>query len=60
MNLTPNKNKSWHAWYAWRPVMDCNTGEWFWLEPMERKWCNVVVYYYRWRYRKVTKPVGPL
>lgn len=37
MKLTSSRALPWHDWFAWRPVQDWDTGQWFWLETVKRK-----------------------
>lgn len=51
MELTPARSRPWHNWFAWFPVSDWNTGEWFWLETVGRKF-RVDGAGARWYYRR--------
>lgn len=39
MRYTPKiKNHSeWHTWFAWHPVWADDTGQWVWLETVQRR-----------------------
>lgn len=43
----------WRSWFAWRPVKLQTTGEWVWLERVER---TPVQTMYLWTYRAKAKP----
>lgn len=51
MKLT-KRELPWHHWFAWRPVEDWETGQWYWLETVWRKY-RVDGAGARWYYKPV-------